>query len=76
MLQLVCAARREPSVCRTVSAFSRIQILMGTSATLEDLARMTIGTLTSVPNTALLVGSSHSPGFLIAWTANGKSYTS
>ena len=76
MIQSACAARRQPSVCRTVSAFSRIRVLMGTSATLEDPARMTDGILTFVPNTALLVGTSHSPGILIACPASGKIYTS
>ena len=62
MLRLACAAPHQPSVCGTVSALIRIQVLMGTSNTLEDLARMTIWLLTFVPSTALLVGSSQSPG--------------
>ena len=76
MLQLACAARRQPSVCRTISAFSPIGVLMGTSAMLEDPARMTDGILTFVPNTALLVGNSDSSGFLVVCLASGKIYTS
>ena len=75
MFELACAARRQPSVCRTVFAFSCIKVLMRTSGTLEDPARINHGDSSFVPNFALLVGTSHSPGFLIACTPSGKVYT-
>ena len=78
MLKSACAASRQPIVCRTVYAFSHmvIRVLMRTSATLEDPARITYGNLAFVLSFALLVGTSHSPGFLIACTPSGKTYTS